>query len=309
MLNVTQAGVICPILSGIVRGYSQNDLVGGALFPGVPVTVAGGQILTFGKEAMKQYDTRRSPGSDIQTFDVGFGSQKYALTNHKLAAKLPIEIAKQAETVPHVDLATISVVTTFAIMTLELEREQAALARTSANYGANNKMALTGSQKWTDPNSNPKADVAAARAAVRKATGKNVTVAVIGPDVLSALEVHPVIQDHFKYTANGSITLDMLARYLNVPKLVVGNAITATDNDADPFTDVWGGDMILAFTEFGSQSNAQPTFGYTYTMEGNPAVRMPWFNKGNESWIYPVGFERAPVVSWKDAGFLIQGCA
>lgn len=309
MMNVTQAGVICPVLTKIVRGFSQNDLVGSALFPTVFVPSSGGQILTFGKEAMKEYDTRRSPGADIQSFDVGFGSQKYAMTNHKLAAKLPIEIAKQAETVPHVDLATISVLTTFAIMTLELEREQAALARSAVNYGFNNKMTLTGAQKWTDPSSTPKQDVAAARAAIRRATGKNPTVGVMGPDVLAALEVHPAIVDHFKYTSSASITLEMLAGYLQIPKLVVGNAISSPDSDAAGFVDVWGGDLILAFTEFGAQSNAQPTFGFTYTMEGNPAVRMPWFNNSNESWMYPMGFERAPVVSWKEAGFLISGAA
>jgi hypothetical protein len=265
--------------------------------------------LTFGKDAMKQYDTRRSPGSDIQTFDVGFGAQKYSLTNHKLAAKLPIEIAKQAETVPHVDLAQISVITTYQIMTLELEREQAAIALSLANYGVNNKVTLTGSAKWSDPSSHPAADVAAARAAIRRATGKYPTVMLMGPSVLEALQVHPEVIERFKHTTAASITVEMLAAYFQVARIVVGTAITQSDNDANPFTDVWGGDVVLAFTEFGSQSNAQPTFGYTYEMAGNPSVNMPWFNPSNDSWTYPVAYERAPVISWSDAGFLIKGAA
>ena len=99
----------------------------------------------------------------------------------------------------------------------------------------------------------------------------------------------------------------MLARLWNLQSVVVGQSITV--DQADVGTDVWGTDVILAYVALGSIDNAEPSFGYTYAMEGHPLVEQAYWDNSAKSWVYPVTFERAPVVAGGGAGYLIQTAA
>lgn len=85
--------------------------------------------------------------------------------------------------------------------------------------------------------------------------------------------------------------------------MVVGKAIAF--DDAGGSIDVWGKDVILAYVPSSPSGMEEPSFGYTYTMEGHPMVEVPYWDNSNKSWIYGVGYERAPVLSGIASGFLI----
>jgi hypothetical protein len=84
----------------------------------------------------------------------------------------------------------------------------------------------------------------------------------------------------------------------------VGDAIYATD--AGVFTDVWGKDVVLGFTERASVADmGTPTFGYTYNLSGYPIVEQPYFDRNAKSWFVPVTRAEAPVIAAATAGYLI----
>src|SRR5690606_25974123 len=58
-----QVRVVDPVLSQVALGYRHPEHVGMALFPRVPVQVSGGQILEFGKESFRLYNSLRAPGA------------------------------------------------------------------------------------------------------------------------------------------------------------------------------------------------------------------------------------------------------
>jgi len=72
----------------------------------------------------------------------------------------------------------------------------------------------------------------------------------MGPDVFNALNNHPKIKEQFKYTSSESLTAEMLAKYFNIEKVIVGQAVFLAENASDDTDaqDVWGNDAILSYT-------------------------------------------------------------
>lgn len=305
-MNQSQYRVVDPILSTIVQGYTNPDFVGNLLFPAVPVDKSGGKIISFGKESFQPSDTLRAPGAATKRIDVGYVGQPYALENHGLEALVPIENMREAQ-VPGIDLSGISVKLTQDKHLLNLEVQQATLARNATAYDINHKLALAGVTKWSDPTSKPLVDVLAAKEAIRVTAGRYPNVLVMGAKVFAALQSNTSVASRFMYTTAASITTDMLANYFGVDKVIVGAAVASTD--AGVFSDIWGTDVVLAFVPTAISSIQQPSFAYTYTMRGNPMVKAPYFDNNRESWIYGVHFERAPVLTGMNSGFLIQAAA
>lgn len=304
-MNTAQARVIDPILSTVVQGYKRPDNIGQLLFPRVPVPTAGGKIIEFGKESFRLYSTGRAPGTAFKRIQFGYQGKPYALENHGIETVIPRENLHDARVVPGIDLATRSLNLNMSVSELRLEYDQAVLARNAANYGANNKVTLSGTDKWSDyTNSNPIADVKAGKEAIRAETGMYPNVIEIPALVMSVLTEHPKILEKIKYTQTAVVTAELLARVFKVDKVIEGKAIGF--DDAGVSIDFWGTDVILAYVPQVASTMEEPSYGYTYTLEGNPLVEVPYWEDQTKSWVYGVGYERAPVLSGISSGYLIK---
>lgn len=308
-MNSGQARVINPILSDHARGYKQQQLVARALFPLAPVPAYGGQVIEFTKEAFRLYNTRRSPGAATKRIDLGYAGKPYAIVPSALEAKVPRELMKDASQVPGINLASRAVSTVMRVLTLEHEYSSAVIARNAANYPASNKTTLVGTAKWTNAAGNPTNDIETAKEAIRGQIGVYPNVALLSATSFKACKTNPQILDRLKYTSATSVTEDMLATLWGLDKVVVGKAVVATGQN-DTFGDVWGNDTVLAYVSEGSDpgvdANAEePSYGYTYVIEGMPAVEEPYWDANAKSWIYGVSFDNAPQMSGQTAGYLI----
>lgn len=307
-MNNQQVRVVDPILSNVAQGYRHPEHVGFALFPRVPVKQRGGQIIEFGKDSFKRYNTRRAPGSNTKRLQFGYEGKPFALFQDALEGKVPWEHMQDANQVPGIDLGTESTNEVMSILSLGLEIEQAELALNPANYSINNKDTLSGTDQWTDPNSDPAKQIREYREAVRSIVGIRPNVMEVSASGFNALCEHPKILERFKYTSSDSITADMLAKLFNLRRLVVGEAVYMNEG-SEQMVDVWGNAAVLAYVPEQISSRRQPSFGYTYALEGHPIVEEPYNDRNAKSWIYPVTYERAPVLSGIESGFLIQDVA
>ncbi|WP_310601199.1 major capsid protein [Desulfobulbus sp.] len=303
-MNAAGVRVINPVLSTVAQGYQQADLVGSALFPRVPVEISGGQILEFGKESFKLYNSRRAPGGPTKRISFGYLGKPFALYNDALEAPVPREFMRDAKVMPGLDLGQRAVNLVMRSLLLGLEVAQAALATDPAQYDANHKITLAGASKWSDPASDPLIQMESYKEAIRSTVGIRPNTLVLSAQAFSAAKTNPKIRDQFKYTSADSITLEMLARAFDIKRLVVGEAITS--DDAGTISDVWGNNAILAYVPDAPTSMEVPSYGYTYTMNGHPLVEEPYYDHNAKSWVYGVSFERAPVLSGITSGFLIQ---
>lgn len=305
-MNNSQARIVDPVLTSAAQGYSNNTLVGGYLFPTVPVSQRGGKVIQFGKEAFMLYSAGRSPGANTKRVTFGYQGAPYTLESYSLEGLLPIETMQEADAVPGIDMGSATTSGVQDIIALRLEKQRADVARDASKYGAGNKVTLSGASQWSDYSgtSDPIGDVEKGKEAVRKKTGKVPNVAVISAAVFSALKQHPKILDRIKYTGRDVPTVELLASLWGLSQVYVGDAVYS--DDAGVFADVWGKDVVLAYTEIGTiAERGKPSYGYTYQLAGYPEVEVPYYERNVKSWVYPVTDEVAPVIVGADAGYLI----
>lgn len=296
--------VVDPVLTTHSRGYRHPERVGSLLFPAVPVDLRAGKVLQFGKESFMLYSARRAPGANTKRVEFGYEGEPFALVQDRLEGKVPLEYQQEAASAG-VDMGPRAVNNVMQSLTLALEHEQATLATTAANYDSDHKVTLSGSSQWSHADSDPIGDIEEARQAIRASCGFYPNAMVLGPKPYGALKNNPKITARFRNS--DLITAALLAGLFEIKTVVEGKAVTSTD--AGEFEDVWGNYAVLAYVPEEPAGMEQPSYGYTYTMRGNPFVDPPYWDGNTRSNIYGVTYERAPVLTGVSAGFLFTNPA
>lgn len=294
------------VTTAVVRGFEHPEHVGHYLFPTVNVAARGGRIIQFNRDSFRLYNTARAPGGATKRVTFGYGGAPYALVDHSLEAVVPRETAEEAQQVG-VDMSQGPLYETSAAMDLGLEKERADIARTAASYGASNKIALTGVDRFDTTTGKPAVQFRIGREAVRAKIGRYPNLAVIPAPAFEAMCDNGDVRDYFKYTSADSISADMMARYLRVPKVVVAEPVYVDDSDVQQ--DVWGKDIILAYvnvTPLARRWFGTPSAFYTYQLNGYPYVETPYEDRNSKSAIYPITNARQPVGAGFDAAYLMQ---
>ncbi|WP_232831612.1 major capsid protein [Pseudogemmobacter bohemicus] len=206
-------------------------------------------------------NTRRAPGADKKRVQYGFASDPVGLVQDPPKAALPIEHLEEAGSVPGVNLASGAVDMVRGSIDLNLEYERATMARNAANYAASNKVTLTANARWTQTAATPRADIKAGKEAVRRMTGRYPNTLIPGPNGANALCEHAAIREQVKYASAGSITLKMLARTLQLKRVVVGEKVSCPETAADTAaaTDMRDDDAILAYVPDGGKYQVRPS--------------------------------------------------
>lgn len=305
--TTSAARVIDPILSEIAQGYKNADMVGLNLFPAVPVMQRGGKIISFGKEDFALYNTSRAPGANTKRVQFGYTSGSYTLEQHALEAVAPWELQQEASVVARVNLASMAVRKVQNIIALRLEKAQADIATTAASYAAANKTTLSGTSQWSDytGTSNPSKDIETAKESIRAQIGRLGNTVILSAQAFKACKQHPAIIDRIKYTGRDVVTTELLASLWDVDRVLVGGAVYT--DASGTMTDVWGKFVVVAYTQTGSVADlGEPTYGYTYRLDGAPYVEEGYADKNAKSDIYPVTDEVSPVMAAAVAGYLIS---
>jgi hypothetical protein len=303
-MTPAQARVVDPVLTTHAQGYRHPDYVGSLLFPAVDVGPRGGKVIEFGKESFKLYNLRRAPGADARRVTFGYQGKPFQLVQDSVDVPLPREVYDDAKMGPSVDLGMRAVGHAVRVMTLPLESEQATLAADAANYDASHKDDLSGGDEWSVSTVDPIAAIDVAKEAIRATTGMYPNVMVIGAVAWPALKNNPFVVDRVKCTSRDSVTAEIIANVLGLERLGIGKAVIA--DDAGTFSDVWGNVAVLAYAPQSGSAAEEPSFGYTYRLQGHPFVDQPWFEQQSRSWIYSANYERLPVLTGITAGFLFQ---
>lgn len=299
------ARVADPVLTEFAIGFRQAGLVYPILFPRLPVSTRAGKIVVFGKQAFQRTRQPRAPGSNVRRIPLSYSSQSYAIQDDALDAQVPRELVEEALAGPGINLALGAVAVVRTMQENGIEYAAAGLARNAANYANGNKVALSGTAQWSDPSSDPVQAIADAREAVRGKVGVRPNVAVIPAAVMAKLANHPKIVERYKYTGRDSVTAEMLAALLGLERIAVADAIDA--DDAGTMTDIWGKDVVLAYTDPAPvRTLGTPTYGATYAMAGYPVVESERWDADTRSWVYGTTEAASPVITAPDAAFLFQ---
>lgn len=296
--------VVDPVLTEIIRGYSNNQLISPALFPIATVEKESGKIVQFGKQAFKIHDTERAIRADSNRINLeGRSTIPYSLTEHDLEAGIDYR-EKEEDMFPLRENA--ANITNEAIA-LKREKLAADLAQNAANYPTGHKVTLTGTAKWSDlANSDPLADVETGKEKIRSVIGKRPNTLVMGASTFSNLKFHPKLIELIKYTGEGArklVTTEMMKALFDVESFWVGEPVYS--NDAGVFSDVWLDNVILAWVPQGSgQNRFNPSFGYTYRKKNQPLVDS-YTEKGGKVDIVRTTDIFQSLIVGNEAGYLI----
>lgn len=311
-MNTAQARVGDPVLTNHARGFKQRRFVGAKLFPAAPVPTRGGKIVEFDKSAFVRYSMRRAPGSDAREITFGHSGGAYQLLQDSCDVKVPVEHSDEAKKTANIDMSMRAIKLGMSIMTQGLEIEQAQLASDPDRYAASHKLALAGTDKWSDPDSDPFGALADAKEAIRADTGMRANTLILGPKPFSGLTNHPKVLSRFNGISADAVQEQQLAAVFGLDTVAEGAAVYTETEAADAaFLDIWGNVAILAYVPPSEEQEGfeEPSFGYTYTLDGHPLARAPYWNDKKRSFMHPVDYERAPVLCGPLAGFLFTNVA
>ena len=231
-----------PILTTFAQQFMRDSggFVADAILPAFPAPLQSASYYVFapGDIANVPLVTARAPGAPYQRLQTKLSSDSYNCENYGLEAPAPDEERKKYGAYFDLDKLKVNRI----IDTIRVNRE----IRT-VNLLPTLSSAVV-AIPWTDPTSNPKGDVDAAKEAIRKASGLRATTMVISEPTLLVLQYHPKLVDLFKFTTPGVLNEEKLASYFGLREVRVAWNVQATNNEGQTFTaaDIWGNQALLA---------------------------------------------------------------
>lgn len=312
MGRLSKLRVVDPILSTLAIGYTNAEFIGGMLLPFVEVEKEGGKIPKFGKDAFKVYNTERAlRARSNQIVPEEIDDITVVLDEHDL--EYPIDYREDAEAAfPLQAHATYRVTEGIRI---RHEKMVADLVQNPDNYPAGNKLALSGSDVFTNASSDPEGVIEDGRAAVRAKIAKEPNTLALGYRTWRALKRHPKLRAILSDTRPRLVQLADLREIFEVDNIVVGKGVYASD--AGAVSDLWGDTLVLAYVPPGAPSQAgaaplrspyEPGFGYTLRKKGNPVVDTRLDPGGKLEWVRNTDIHR-PYLLGAEAGYLVTGTA
>lgn len=302
--------VVEKVLTNHILGYNLPDEVGDALFPDVPVESAESRVVRFDKDSNQVYDTSRAPGTPYHEVEFGYYAEKVRLGNHGVTGKVPREEKREMDRIPGFSTASAAIDNVYRVEMRSCEKEKADIARNPDNYGADNKIQLTGGDKWSAKDtSDPVVDVEAGKEVILDATGAEPNTIVIPQKVFKFLKWHPVILDSIPNQKVKKATVNHLKDIFEIEHIIIAKSM-GYDKTTQKAVYFWGTDVILANVNREKVKNRKtPSYGYNYVLKGHPFVEPPWFDKKNKSYMYDVTNESQAIITDSDSGYLIRDAA
>lgn len=249
------------ILTRISIAYESNDFIATQIFPIVPVEKQSDYYFIYPKGPwFRLANLRRGPGAEAVRLDYTVSTGTYFCEVYSAAKGIPDEVRANADAPlrPDVD------VTRFLTNQLMrgLEKRVADLVTNPGHWAYSASPAVP----WSASNSDPIADVEAARERVVQETGRLPNVMVISYAVWRHLKNHPDLLDRLKYTnPTGVITAEQARSLFGVDKLLIGTASLDLSREGEPPSQqfIWGDDAWLGYVP-DTPSLLEPAAGYIF---------------------------------------------
>jgi hypothetical protein len=302
-----------PILQGIVSGYANKPslFVADSLFPVVDVEDIAFKIPVVGSDSMRIFPTERAAGakSNIIT-PKATDFVDVLLEEHDLS--YPSDYADEFGSRRWRSARQIGVQINWNAMMLKREYIAARLAQDVATYKPGYTLALSGTNKWSDENSDPVGDIQEAIATI---DADNANRLILGARTFLALQRHKKIRELVSYSQTGQpntgpvVTEEHLSKIFDIA--VVRKARSRYVDAAGVKNYLWDDDIaIVAYVNPGSRSQAnvfESSFGYTFMLQDYP-VADTWDSEDKK-----VSYDR--ITAWmkhavtdNGCGYLITGC-
>lgn len=299
-------------LSNLSQAYANDSYIGERLILSVPVQKrtnkyavypqrevfeAPSDLLTSEKARANEISSTRSSASyELADFGLENFVSNETLDNQDLPfnerADMVMELAEH--------------------MARKREVRDASLLTTAANYGSGNSATLSGSDQWNSASGgNPIKNIQDGKAALFNGPGATDVWGFTSLDAFNVLARHQQLLDLQKYTVNGLLTPESLARYLGLAGILIGEARKQTANEGQTasYSRIWGNDFGLVRVAR-SPSLRTAAFAARFRKAADPVVT-EWFDatagKSGGYYIKNACSEQSKVVA-SFAGYIFKSC-
>ena len=336
-MTLSQARIIDPILSTMSIGVETQEYVMSLAFPSIFCPKRAVNIINYGqKESKYLYTTRRAPGSNINRVSIGYGDSKVTLVQDAIESEITYEMLEESNNI--VDLQTMSVAQVKRILAHRLEYDQAALLGSFSLYASTNRLALSGSNQFSDPTSPIENLFDAAKAAVLRGCNRLPNTMIFGSiDVYNAIKRHPYFKNQFNRSSAVNITAQLIASSLDIQKYGISTATWIDPANPSVETAMLGsklwigyvpgngeadlqsnsnsqGGGLSAFNPIQGASNTKASFGYTYLREQAQAggqglgvgIMPAYEDKNARTWYIQGVTDRIPALTGLNCGYLFD---
>lgn len=263
MANVTQF-YRSPLLSSLALRWRNTKMIATDLMPLVKTPKDLFGYLVFNQDpAYRIYDDRMAPFASANQLDMLATQVFTQITDKALKAYIdPKEVGQDSD----IPVEYIKTSMLREALALAAENRLATILRNTATYPGANSTTLSGTGQWDNASSNPKTAVLAAKRGLLIPSDAEV-VMWMGKAVWDGLQQNAAVIASVQYSQGSVDTRDIIARYLQVDRVVVGEAFSATNNFGQTLATqrVWGSDAgLLVVNRNAPQGLGQlPTFGIT----------------------------------------------
>lgn len=310
---------IAPLLTELSLGViPDRNYVFPLAAPLVPVARRDAKIMRFGPERFSYVNSQRAARTDSKRVNWGYGMDTIHIPNFSLEHAAD----RMLEVMPKEDLLGVGYHAENLQILMDLhyqaiEVETAAMVTDAGIYDDNHKTTLVGGAKLSDPTASL---IGASREwseAIRTSTARRPNLAIIPSRVMDAIDVLEEVRARLQPTSSASATPDMLANWLKVERVVVAESLVLSE-ESDELVDIWGNSIVMAFVNpnairgdlaFVPGSDVfkrSPSAFYNYVLDGHPFAEPMYEERSTKSVVYTVNYDRAPVVTWQGAAFLVQ---
>jgi len=297
-------------LTMYAKGWKMPMGAGSALFPRIEVPNFGATIERFGREAFRARSYRRAPGAAFLRQRFGITSETVTLKQHGIMAEVTRESLFSQRQVPGLDRRKQAVDGAKDALMLEMERLQAGVATTAANYAATHTEALAGTSRFdnrTADAENPLDLFEKWSEIIRGDTGVRPTHLILGAKAWSALSTHRKLLEMLANVTIGRVSIDHLRDWTQIPNIVIANSVYLDEGDADDagMRDVWGKVAVLAYVNPETVAmRGSPNFGATFTLQGTPIIDQLHYDYNTACWLHACEMIYSIEISTQNAGFL-----
>lgn len=294
-----------PVLTELAQGYHNNELIGEVLMPTVEIDKEAGKIPKFGRLAFRLPSTVRTlRGTSNRLDPEDISAVDVALEEHDV--EYAIDYREENEAI--FSLRQFALNTTQEVIALGREKEIATLALDESQYEDDNKVALSGSSRFSAEGADVFGTFDAGIRAVKRAIGRKPNVCVIAGDVWAKLKEHPAVIEKLKYSQLAIVTPELFAKLIGIDTVKIGDAVY---EEYGQLKDIWSNAVVLAYvaprSAQGKGTVYEPSFGYTVRRRQGLFVDTYKENGGKLEVIRTTDIHKPHLVG-SAAGYLINKC-
>ena len=257
-------------LSNLTIGYKNSKYIADDIFPVVPSENQSDMYYIWDKDPwFRNYVQRRAPGTEYPEGGLTVSTDDFYCPIYHLAYPINDEDIENADEVLDYEANG----SEWLADQFKLNREIYMVENFfKTGVWGNETTGVAGApgtnqfRKWSDfSNSDPEADLRAAKQAIEKATGMEPNMFVVGPETRDLLQEHPGLIDLYKFSQVGILNDEQVTRALKVPAMKVGRAIrnTAAEGEAFSGSYLWGNNALLMYVAE-SPGKKKASAGYTF---------------------------------------------